>query len=115
MKNQLGDFKNINTDFIKFKLIFPFLDTCFVQDAVYNGDAKGVLNTDTPEICQSNCQYFTDTCDYWTWQPKDSKIIFPESGRNCFHYKTGWKGWKEAGSLFQSAGVASAVSGPKFC
>merc|ERR1719225_1097206 len=31
------------------------------------------------------------SCDYWTWQPKDSKIINPKSGRNCFHYKTGWK------------------------
>ena len=86
-----------------------------MQDAVYNGDAKGTSYADTAGECQSICEYLA-FCDFWTWEPKDSrKILFPNTSWNCYLYQTGWKGWKESESLFQSARVATAISGPKVC
>ena len=102
---------------MEFKVIFPFLDTCFEKDIGFEGSIKVYsANAAAADDCQKSCQN-NDNCDFWTWQPIGSKIIAPQQHGNCFMYKLGWDpnnngpmGWKP-----ERKSVAGVISGPKFC
>ena len=104
---------------MEFKVIFPFLDTCFEKDIGFEGAIKVYSpNANAANDCQKSCQN-NDNCDFWTWQPIGSKIIAPQQHRNCFMYKLGWHGQSNVygGPGWQPVrkSVVGVISGPKFC